>query len=216
MNIPMKATVKCTDGEHGKTSCYIINPVTHELTHVAIDTGSLMSPEDRLLSIKHITDTDEDSITINLSKDELENQDPFTALNYIGPKSVDAAAVETGYRSLYSGDAFVMQPYTEPNYDYTAGYTPVEQVPADELAMHRGAVVEASDGKVGTIDEFIIDPKNNHISHIILREGHLWGSKEVTIPLKNIAHVVDDIVQLDLTKDEVDALPDVPVKRWWK
>jgi hypothetical protein len=58
-------------------------------------------------------------------------------------------------------------------------YIPVdeEQIPPGELAVYRGARVEATDGKAGMLGEFLVNPLTGHISHLILMEGHLWGKK---------------------------------------
>jgi len=52
------------------------------------------------------------------------------------------------------------------------------------------------------------------ITHLILREGHLWGQKEVTIPLNQIERIEDDTVYLKLRKEEIEKLPkkDMPKK----
>jgi hypothetical protein len=43
-----------------------------------------------------------------------------------------------------------------------------------------------------------------------MREGHLWGQKEITIPVSAIARVEEDTVYLKLDKAGVEALPAVP------
>jgi sporulation protein YlmC with PRC-barrel domain len=90
-------------------------------------------------------------------------------------------------------------------------YIPLEHesIPAGELAVHRGAAVEASDGYVGRVDEFLVDPENEHITHLVMREGHLWEQKEVTIPASAIARVEEDAVYLKLNKAGIEALPAV-------
>jgi hypothetical protein len=35
-----------------------------------------------------------------------------------------------------------------------------QQIPPGELAVHRGTRVEAKDGYVGKVDEFVVNPKN--------------------------------------------------------
>ncbi|MCX6050608.1 MAG: hypothetical protein NT075_36420 [Chloroflexi bacterium] len=87
----------------------------------------------------------------------------------------------------------------------------VEQVPPAELGIHRGAHVEASDGRVGQVDEFLVNPANFHITHLVLREGHLWGKQVVTISVSAIESIKDDCVYLKLSKAELLALPHVPV-----
>jgi hypothetical protein len=48
------------------------------------------------------------------------------------------------------------------------------------LALSQHDSVEATDGHVGNIAEFLIDPRTDAITHLVLREGHLWGRKYVT------------------------------------
>ena len=52
------------------------------------------------------------------------------------------------------------------------------------------------------------------ITHFVLERGHLWGRREVTIPINAVAQVFTDAVTLTLTKDEVGELPSVRVHRW--
>jgi sporulation protein YlmC with PRC-barrel domain len=85
--------------------------------------------------------------------------------------------------------------------------------PAGELAVRQGARVEATDGRVGRVDEFLMDPQNDHITHLVLREGHLWGQKEVTIPVSEIERIEEDVVHLKIDKRKIEALPAVPVQR---
>jgi hypothetical protein len=47
------------------------------------------------------------------------------------------------------------------------------------------------------------------VTHILLREGHLWGHKDVAIPLSAIASA-NPIIRLNLTKDQVEQLPPRP------
>jgi sporulation protein YlmC with PRC-barrel domain len=85
-----------------------------------------------------------------------------------------------------------------------------------EVVIRRGTLVEARDGQVGKVDEFLVDPKNDVITHLILREGHLWGKKDVTIPVSEIDKITDEVVYLKLDKDTIATLPSVPLKRRWK
>ena len=87
-----------------------------------------------------------------------------------------------------------------------------EQIPADELAIRRGAGVEAVDGHAGSVDEFLINPKNDRITHMVMREGYLWNQKEVTIPMSKIDHFADNTVYLKLTKHQIEKLPIIPAQ----
>lgn len=86
-------------------------------------------------------------------------------------------------------------------------------IPPEELAIRRGAKVEARDGRIGRVDEFMIDPISENITHLILTEGYLWGKKEVTIHVSEIDRIEESTVYLNLTKEQVEALPAVPARR---
>jgi sporulation protein YlmC with PRC-barrel domain len=90
-----------------------------------------------------------------------------------------------------------------------------EQIPPGELAVRRGTRVEAKDGYVGKVDEFVINPKNGHITHLVMREGHLWGKKDVIIPLSSLGTTLNDTVFLKLDKHQIESLPTFPLKRRW-
>jgi hypothetical protein len=66
------------------------------------------------------------------------------------------------------------------------------------------------------VDEFIVEKENGHITHLILREGHLFGTEDVSIPTSEIERIDDEDVHLKLSKKEIAALPAIPVKRRWK
>ncbi len=91
-----------------------------------------------------------------------------------------------------------------------------ERISPGELAVRRGASVRATDGSVGRIDEFLVEPESGQITHLVLREGHIWGQKVVTIPISEIDHIDEKVVQLKVDKKNVEDMPTIPVKRRWR
>jgi hypothetical protein len=57
----------------------------------------------------------------------------------------------------------------------------------------------------------VIDASDNHVTHVLLDEGHLWGQKRVAIPIGAVKEVADDGVWMTLTKDQIRDLPPVDV-----
>ena len=80
--------------------------------------------------------------------------------------------------------------------------------------MSGGDHVEATDRHVGRVDEFLMNPENRHITYLMMREGHLWGKKEVAISVSEIDRMREDTVYLKLDKHSVGELPAIPVRRW--
>jgi hypothetical protein len=88
-----------------------------------------------------------------------------------------------------------------------------KQVPPGERVVRRGTRVEATDGYVGHIDEFVINLANGYITHLVVREGHLWGKKDIIVPLAAMGDTRDKTVYLMLTKHQVEFLPTFVVHR---
>ena len=88
-----------------------------------------------------------------------------------------------------------------------------ELIPTNELALHRGSWVMAADGHVGEVDEFVIDPADGHITHLILRKGHFWGHTDVSIPVDHIDRIEADTIYLKLDKHAIGQLPPIAVRQ---
>ena len=76
--------------------------------------------------------------------------------------------------------------------------------------MRRDKPVFATDGEIGRVEGLVIDPGNHHVSHVLLQQGHLFGRREVVIPIGAVADVLDG-VQLNITKQQVENLPPVNI-----
>ena len=70
--------------------------------------------------------------------------------------------------------------------------------------------VHATDGDIGHVQGLVIDPRSHHVTHVLLQEGHLWGRKEVSIPISAVTRV-DDGIRLSITKQDVADLPPVDI-----
>jgi hypothetical protein len=84
----------------------------------------------------------------------------------------------------------------------------IDLVPPGEVEEHRGDHVHATDGDIGQLRGFRIDPGSGRVTHVLLGEGHLWGRKEVAIPFDKITGL-DHGISLSLSRRQVADLPDV-------
>jgi sporulation protein YlmC with PRC-barrel domain len=155
---------------------------------------------ERLVPLDYVIESKPHLIRLRCTQQELRQMASFIETEFI-PSVIPE----------YVGESFLMQPYAMPE----SMVVPIEheQIPPDELAVHRGAQVKATDGTVGRVDEFLVNPTNGHITHLVLREGHLWGQRDVTIPISQIHRIEEDAVYLKLDKRHVETLPAIPVRR---
>jgi len=195
MDVPVDARVECTDGPCGRSTYAIVDPAKEHVTHVVIEESGL-SGRERLVPVSLISESTPDVIRLRCSAEELQEMQPFLKREYL-PGEDPFLIYPPGHYMVWSAGI-------------SGGIPPVvehSQAPSGELAISRCARVEASDGKVGQVDEFLTDPVDQQITHLVLRQGHLWGQREVTVPANQIDRIEDGVVYLKLDRKGIEALP---------
>lgn len=206
-DIPIHAKVFCADSDHacGHTTYLVLNPVTDEMTHIVVQRG--VWPRDEcLVPINLVAESDPYHVRLSCSRHELAAMDAFIETEFIRSKVQRYSSGPDPYPYSY----VVTWPFRYPEIEEI----PVEheRIPVGELAVHRGARVEATDGYVGHVDGFLVDGSSRHITHLVLREGHLWNQKDVTIPVSTIDRIEEDIVHLKVDKKGIEHLPVAPAQ----
>jgi len=228
MKIPVNVEVQCADGLCGQSTRVVLNPVTQQLTHIVVEISRFPSTE-RVVPLDKLAETTATMIRLSCTKEELKAMPDFVEHHYVRVEKPTynlsdglgwAGLGYTGPSSSgpSSGPGMIMAlPYAVPARHGEMEVIDVksESIAPAELAVHRGARVEATDGQVGQVDDFLVDTKSGHITHLILREGHLWGQKDVTIPVAQIEREEENAVFLKLDKEAIGALPAIPVQRWY-
>ena len=211
MEIPLDAQVECTDGICGRSEYVVIDPLASEVTHLVVKEDSSPNTE-YIVPVKLLSETLANTIRLHCSKAQLEKMAPFVKTEYILEKVPASNLVFRG--GIYGVGSYYYLPYVVSE---KMVHVPVKrkQIPAWEHTVRRGTRVEAMDGYVGKVDELVVNPKNGRITHLVMREGHLWGQKDVVIPLSALGDTVADTVYLKLHKQQVEALPTLPLYRRW-
>jgi sporulation protein YlmC with PRC-barrel domain len=198
----------CSDGPCGKLTRLIVDPETQAVTHLVIEPKH-RGNRGRLVPIGLVDDT-AGEIKIRLTRTEFDKLDPA--------EETDLLPGDGGYDQVYNpalgtlgGSARfpdLAMTSLRPNDNPTAATQ--DSIPMGEVDVRRGEPVFATDGEIGKIRGLVIDPGSHHVTHVLLEEGHLWGRKEVAIPIGSITRV-DDIIRLTIDKQQVQDLPPVDV-----
>lgn len=204
------AEVTCIDGVCGKLSRVVVDPVARALTHLVVEPKHGLG-RGRLVPIE-LADATPEEIRLRCSAAKFDTLEEAEETHFLP---------ETGEQMGYDAGQALAWPY----YGLGGGIAGVgmgglgmatapllttqDRVPAGEVEVHRGEHVHATDGDIGHVQGLVIDPKDHHVTHVLLQEGHLWGKKEVAIPIGAVKQVAADGVRLGLTKDEVRDLPPV-------
>ncbi len=204
MDIPINAKVYCQDNMCGQTQAVIINPVSDVITHVVVKENKAPHTQ-RLVPIDMIDAGLANKVHLKCGETELEDMPVFADVEYI------QASVPTYVQAF---DMYYLEPVVVP--EKKMAIEKHYHIPKNELAINRGTSVYSADGYIiGKVDEFLVDQDGGHVTHLILREGHLWGQKDVFIPVGDIDKVKESRLRLKLNRDEIEKLPAIPVKRLW-
>jgi sporulation protein YlmC with PRC-barrel domain len=199
MDIPINTPVLCNDGPCGTSSYIILDPTNEQITHLVVKENRDPYRE-RLVPVDSIADSTANEIRLRCSQEELHAMERFIENQFIAS---DLAH--------FDADVYMLWPFVAPEAEIINLET--ENIPAGEMAVRRGANVIATDGRVGKVDEFLVDPASEHITHLVLREGHLWGKKDVTIPVSRIDHMDENNVYLKIDAASVEKLPAISLRR---
>jgi len=190
MDIALNAHVECSDGPIGKVENIIVNPAHERVTHLVVRENDVDNTL-RLIPEKMIQQSTKDKITLWASKEKFRKAPDFLQEEFI-PANI----------MLYLGEGVGDLPATP-----ASVRTLTEDIPTGGMAIHHGAKVYAADGHIGKVDEFLMEKKTGRITHLILKEGHLWGKKEITLPVGAIEKYEEGNVYLKLDKKAVEQAP---------
>jgi sporulation protein YlmC with PRC-barrel domain len=186
------ARASCTDGHCGEVRRLIIDPATETVTHLVIQPGHRHEPG-RLVPADLI-DTTAGEVRLRCTIAEFGNLDPAEEREMVEGAGLGISGMPGGPPTgIPEPVSIVVQ----------------DVLPVGEAEVSPGDPVHALDGEIGQVQGFAVDPGDHRVTHVLLREGHLWGRKEVAIPVSAVTGV-DAGIRLSLTKEEVEKLPPMP------
>jgi sporulation protein YlmC with PRC-barrel domain len=218
MRLELGKSVRCTDGVVGKLSDIVIDPINKRVTHLVVrpqdgaDDAHLVPIE-----LAHGAREGSDEISLRCSVDDVRKLDNVREFAYLrlGESPANDPDWDVGVQDVLALPYYQSGGFVEPiaPIDQNVGVT-YDRVPKGEVEVRRASSVITADGHyVGDVDGFLVDDEE-HITHFVLERGHLWGRREVTVPMGAVSKVESDSVTVDLSKDELGTLPSHRIHRW--
>ena len=186
------ADVSCTDGACGEVARVVVDPAVPAVTHLAVD----RQYQGRLVPLG-LVDAATGEIRLRCTVAEFDNLQPAdtTVLPQERFEEPRWDVLGVAHRARLSPTS--LPPVTS------------EALPFGEVAVRGGEHVHATDGDIGQVRGLLIDPASHQVTHVLLREGHVFGRKEVAIPVGAVTGLAEDGIRLNLTKQQVQGLPPV-------
>jgi sporulation protein YlmC with PRC-barrel domain len=182
------ADVRCSDDRLGRLRRVVIDPVARTATHLVVEPTHRVGMA-RLVPLD-LVEGFGPSLRLRCTLAE------FGHLDAAEEAPEPPGGADFGYLEMGSLDGF------------GANATPpifFDKVPVGEVEVAGGDRVHATDGHVGHVRGLILDSHDRRVTHVLLTEGHLWGRKDVAIPISAVSDLTDGI-RLHLSKREVQHL----------
>jgi sporulation protein YlmC with PRC-barrel domain len=219
MRLDLGSPVHCSDGAFGELADVVIDPTTRRVSHLVVQSRNAAEPA-RLVpvALAHSAAGDADkTIVLDCTGAEVGQLESVTESAYLRLEEfpvedpdwdvgVEEILAMPYYQAFDSGGAAVLyEDHVQWTYD---------RIPKGEVEIRRASPVTSSDEHhLGHVDGFVVD-EDDQITHLVLEHGHLWGKREVVIPIGAVATVATDAVVLSLSKDEVGRLESRGIHRW--
>jgi hypothetical protein len=213
----IRADVSCTDGVGGVVARIIVDPVARAITHLVVEPKQ-EHKAGRLVPLS-LVQTVPGGIRLNCTKAEFDKLDPAEETQF-RPASGWPGSLGYGSEQVLSWRYYGLIPSPGTGLDSSAGSgqahamraATYDSVPLGEVEVGHGDRVHATDGEIGLVEGLVIDPASHGVTHVLLQEGHLWGRKEVAIPIGAVTRV-DTGIRVNLSKQQIADLPPVDTDR---
>ena len=220
MRLDLGSPVDGADGEFGELVDVVIDPSTKRVTHLVAQPHG-RHDQARLVPIEraHEREGSDGGILVDLMVAEIGDLETVREVAFLRVDEfpVEDPDWEVGIQEVYAmpyyspGDALGAMGAYDPSGEVSLAY---DRVPKGEVEIRRESEVTSSDGDhLGHVDGFVVGD-DEHITHFVLQHGHLWGKRDVTIPIAAVERLENDEVILSLSRDEVAELKPIPVHRW--
>jgi len=204
------------NGEIGKAKEFYFDDLHWAIRYLVADTGNWLSGRQVLISPYSLVavNVKEKHVEINLTKKQIEDS---PSLNSDKPVSRQFEESYYGYYGMpmYWGGPYMWGAYPDIVRDSEKWreYTPGEKAWDPHLRSTndvRGHNIQASDGEIGHVEDFIIDDETWAIRYLIIDTRNWWPGKKVIISTKWIEKVswIESKVFIDVSRETIRESPE--------
>jgi sporulation protein YlmC with PRC-barrel domain len=211
------AHVSCSDGACGQVSGIIVNPGAREVTHLAVGQKQRSGPG-RLVPLG-LVDATAGQIQLRCTLAEFQALQPAQETEVVpdldpnGPHNIrsypSASVLPLGGGAFGVAGGASRDPGSgrpEAPEEVT-----VDAVPSGEVEVRRETVVSATDGELGQVQGLAVEPGGRLVTHVLFKQGHMLGRKEVAVPIGSVIKIGTLLIRLSLTRHQAKDLPSVDV-----
>ena len=195
-----------SDGYRGEVLAVVVDPAARTVTHLVVEPRgreglARLVPLD-LADLADPVGAGSDPVRLRCTETEFMNLEPAeeTLAEFVPGYPDPVQLLPPGWRGAGGGTADGGTILRIPEKET------IDVVPPGEVEERRGDHVHATDGDIGGLRGLRIDPGSRRVTHVLVREGHVWGHHDVDIPAEMVAGFGDGI-RLSVSRQQVRDLP---------
>jgi sporulation protein YlmC with PRC-barrel domain len=213
-----------SDGEIGRVKDFYFDEQNWAVRYLVADTGTWLTSRQVLISPYAIGSLYEDGkvMLVNLTRKQIEDSPSIATHKPVSRQYEEQYHSYYGWPYYWEGDGLWGGMRSFPILQEPPNFLPGGQ-PVDARSPHKradahlrstqavkGYHLQASDGIVGHVSDFMMDDESWVIGRLVIKTGHRFTGKEVLIPTSKVNRISYDesTVFVNLTKEAVEQSPE--------
>ena len=216
--------IEATDGVLGTVSDFLFDDGSWKIRWLVVDTGGWLPGRKVLLhpsaldEVNHLTET----VAVRLTRTQVQHSPDITRDEPVSRQMEYDTYHYYGWDPLWGGGAYGMGMIASPLMmppQTSEAEREVEQLVQDRLegddpqlrSMHavKGYHIEATDGGIGHVQDFIIDEPSWSLRYLIIDTSNWWFGQHVLISPYAVTDIdwSDSKVRLNVTREQIKSSP---------
>lgn len=214
-----------SDGEIGRVKDFYFDDQSWAVRYVVADTGSWLPGRLVLISPYAFGSfaADSDCLSVNLTREQIANSPTIESDKPVSRQFEEEFYRYYGWPSYWGavgmwgmgGFPVAPPPHLVPvsEEDQVGGTANTDDPHLRSTQSIRGYDIQASDGAIGHISDFMIDDKSWALRHLVVETGHWFSGKEIVISPEKIERISfeESKVFVNVSKQTIENAPEYEV-----
>ncbi len=226
-------TIRATDDEIGKVDQFLFDDGSWTVRYMVVNTGGWLLKELVLISPRSIENVawEEGRVEVSLTRAQVESAPDIYADQPVSRQMEEQLASHYNYQpywygpGLWGASGYPFGPglgvgYAPPAMAATERERAPQEAPKGDPHLRstrevKGYHIQASDGEIGHVDDFVMDDETWSIRYLVVDTGGWLPGKQVLIAphWANAVSWDEQAVTVDLTRDQVKDAPEFDHRR---
>lgn len=220
-----------SDGELGTVDQFLFDDESWTIRYLVAETGKLLGRKVLISPISIDRNQKKDGLSLSLTKEQIQNSPSIDADKPVSRQHETEYFNYYGYPYYWGGPGLwggTSYPLGRPSSSRSLGYSDrtsgyagtaatARSQPAEKEDPHLrstreviGYYIEASDGDIGHVEDFLIDDENWAIRYVVVDTVNWWPGKKVVVAPQWIKDVswTESRVYVDLSRERIKNAPE--------